>query len=129
LQPSKAIAHWLSWRSSSTSTPIRSHHGKRSSRAGAADVFGPGGRNGATQPAISSLRRLADVARPAGGRGVQDRPSSREDADAADGDRGALSPSPHHEAGAGKIYPYLLRGMETMRSVRKENRKCENSLF
>ena len=36
------------------------------------------------------LRRLADVARPAGGRGVQDRPPSREDVDAADGDRGAL---------------------------------------
>ena len=34
------------------------------------------------------LRRLADVARPAGCRGVQDRPPSCEDADAADGDRG-----------------------------------------
>ena len=33
-----------------------------------------------------SLRRLADVARPAGGRGVQDRTPSCEDADAADGD-------------------------------------------
>ena len=30
--------------------------------------------------------------------GVQDWPSSREDADEADGDRGALSPSAHHEA-------------------------------
>ena len=28
----------------------------------------------------------------------QDRSSSRQDADAADGDRGALSPSAHHEA-------------------------------
>src|SRR5436309_12174616 len=36
-----------------------------------------------------SFRRLANVARPAGCRGVQDRPSSREDADEADGDRGA----------------------------------------
>ena len=34
-------------------------------------------------------------------RGVQDRPSAREDADAADGDRGALSPSAHDQAGAG----------------------------
>ena len=48
-----------------------------------------------------SLRRFADVARPAGCRGVQDRPPSCEDADAADGDRGALSPSAHHQAGAG----------------------------
>ena len=34
------------------------------------------------------------------GRGVQDRPPSREDADAADGDRGALSPSAHDQARA-----------------------------
>ena len=55
-----------------------------------------------SRPAASgvSFRRLADVARPAGRRGVQDRPSSREDADAADGDRGALSPSAHDEARA-----------------------------
>src|SRR5580693_6551972 len=39
--------------------------------------------------------------RPLGRRGVQDRPSSREDADEADGDRGALSPSAHDQAGAG----------------------------
>ena len=39
--------------------------------------------------------------RPAGCRGVQDRPSSREDADEADGDRGALSPSADDEARAG----------------------------
>ena len=49
---------------------------------------------------LSSFRRLADVARPAGRRGVQDRPSSRQDADAADGDRSALSPSAHNEARA-----------------------------
>src|SRR5260370_9321055 len=48
-----------------------------------------------------SFRRLANVARPAGCRGVQDRPSSREDADEADGDRGALSPSAYDEARAG----------------------------
>src|ERR1700746_2940904 len=36
-----------------------------------------------------SFRRFADVARPAGRRGVQDRPPSREDADAAHGDRDA----------------------------------------
>jgi transposase InsO family protein len=46
------------------------------------------------------FRRLADAARPAGRRGVQGRPSSREDADAADGDRGALSPSAHDQARA-----------------------------
>ena len=34
LLPSRAIAHWLSLRSSSTCTPIRSHRGRRSSRAG-----------------------------------------------------------------------------------------------
>ena len=34
------------------------------------------------------------------GRGVQDRPPSRQDADAADGDRGALSPSAHDQARA-----------------------------
>src|SRR5258707_11890800 len=48
-----------------------------------------------------SFRRLANVARPAGCRGVQDRPSSREDADEVDGDRGALSPSAYDEARAG----------------------------
>jgi hypothetical protein len=47
---------------------------------------------------------------------VQDRPPSRENANAADGDRGALSPSTYDEAGAGhKIYPYLLRGIEITR--------------
>jgi transposase-like protein len=38
------------------------------------------------------------LARPAGRRGVQDRPPSREEANAADGDRGALSPSAHDQA-------------------------------
>ena len=46
------------------------------------------------------FRRLADVARSAGCRGMQDRPSACEDADAADGDRGAVSPAAHHQAGA-----------------------------
>src|SRR5215471_16429457 len=46
------------------------------------------------------LRRFADAARPAGRRGVQDRPAACEDADAADGDGGTLSPAAHHEAGA-----------------------------
>ena len=57
-------------------------------------------------------------ARPAGCGGVQDRPSSCEDTDEADGDRSALyavrgrrSRSPAH-----KIYPYPLRGMEIVRS-------------
>jgi hypothetical protein len=41
-------------------------------------------------------RWFAYVARPAGFAGVQDRPPACEDVDAADGDRGALSPSAHH---------------------------------
>ena len=46
-----------------------------------------------------------------GRRGVQDRPSSRQDADAADRDSGALSPSAPTKPEPGhKIYPYLLRG-------------------
>jgi hypothetical protein len=46
---------------------------------------------------------------------MQDRPSSREDTDEADGVRGALSPSTHDETRAGhKIYPCLLRGVEIM---------------
>ena len=94
---------------------------------GAADVFGPGGGNGAAQPAVDvkllhakigeltlendflegaagaesrpgdhaasrptasgvPLCRKSDVERHVGCRGVQDRPSSREDADEADGD-------------------------------------------
>src|SRR5664280_1498445 len=47
-----------------------------------------------------SLRRFAYVARPAGFAGVQDRPPACEDANEADGDRGALSPSAHHQARA-----------------------------
>src|SRR5215472_9305335 len=50
---------------------------------GAADVFGPGGHRVA-QPAVD----------------VKALPPSREDADAADGDRGALSPSAHDQARA-----------------------------
>ena len=46
----------------------------------------------------SSLRRFADVERPAGCRRVQDRPPACQDAHPADGDRGALSPSPHYYA-------------------------------
>src|ERR1035437_3004799 len=46
------------------------------------------------------IRRLADVERPAGCRGVHDRPPACQNADAADGDRGALPPPAHHEAGA-----------------------------
>src|SRR5260370_1680872 len=63
------------------------------------------------------LRRLANAERPAGCRGVQDRPPACENVDAAHGDRGALSPSTHHDARARaqKIYPYLLRGMEITR--------------
>ena len=51
------------------------------------------------------------------GRGVQDRPSACEDADAADGDRSALSPSAHDQAGAWdtRSIPYLLRGIEVAR--------------
>src|SRR5271157_6088395 len=78
---------------------------------GAADVFGPGGGNGAAQPAVDVKTLHAKIGeltlendflegalnKPR----VQDWPSSREDADAADGDRGALSPSADDEAGAG----------------------------
>ena len=64
-----------------------------------------------------SFRRFADVARSAGRRRVQDRPSSCEDADAADGDRGALSPPAYKKREPGhKIYPYLLRGIEITRA-------------
>ena len=66
---------------------------------------GVGGRprdHAASRPAASGvpIRGSADVARSFVGRWVQDRPSAREDADAADGDRSALSPSAHDEAGA-----------------------------
>ena len=59
----------------------------------------PGG-DATSGPAASAvpLRRLAHVARPAGRRGVQDRPPVRKNADEADGDRGALSPSANDEA-------------------------------
>src|SRR6266404_7913570 len=55
----------------------------------------------ASRPVASgvSLRRFADVARPAGFTGVHDRPPACEDANEADGDIGALSPSAHDEAG------------------------------
>jgi transposase InsO family protein len=47
---------------------------------------------------------------------VQDRPPSRENANAADGDRGALSPSADEKPEPGhKIYPYLLGGIEIKR--------------
>src|ERR1019366_8379029 len=61
----------------------------------------PGG-HATSRPAAfgASFCRLADVERPAGCRGVQDRPSACQNADAADGDRSALPPSAHHEAGA-----------------------------
>src|SRR5208282_5566160 len=91
----------------------------------AADVFDPGGRGSEHQPwqhllpatagagsrsrdhAASRsaapgvpLRRLANAERPAGCRWVQDRPPACENADAADGDRGALSPSGYNHARA-----------------------------
>src|SRR5665647_2580269 len=53
----------------------------------------------AAAPGVS-LRRFAYVAMPAGFAGVQDRPPACEDANEADGDRGALSPSAHHQARA-----------------------------
>src|SRR5437867_2215806 len=62
------------------------------------------------------LRRFAYVARPAGFAGVQGRPPPCEDADAADGDRGALSSSAYHEARAWpQDYLYLLHGIEITR--------------
>jgi len=47
---------------------------------------------------------------------VQDRPPARENADEADGDRGALSPSANDEARArSQDHPYLLRDLEITR--------------
>src|SRR5262249_3279480 len=56
----------------------------------------------ASRPVASGvpLRRFADAARPAGRRGVQDRPSACQNADEADGDRSTLSPSAHDQARA-----------------------------
>ena len=61
----------------------------------------PGG-DATSGPAASAvpLCRLAHATRPAGRRGVQDRPPARENADEADGDRGALSSSANDEARA-----------------------------
>src|SRR5260370_14106353 len=62
------------------------------------------------------IRRLADVERPAGCRGEQDRPPACQNADAADGIE-ALYRRPRTtkpEPGR-KIYPYLLRGKEITR--------------
>ena len=54
-----------------------------------------------------------------GCQGEQGRTASCQDADAADGHRGAVPASAHDEAGAGaQIYPYLLRGMEVCISNR-----------
>src|SRR6476646_5103057 len=62
------------------------------------------------------LRRGSDVARPAGCQGEQGRPASREDADAADGDRSLVPQAPDDEAGARpQDLPYLLRGLEITR--------------
>ena len=62
--------------------------------------------------------RGADVAPSFGCQWEQGRPAARQNADAADGDRGALPAcraqrSPNRVAK--KIYPYLLRGMEIVR--------------
>ena len=54
-----------------------------------------------TGPTIPASTTIAAGGGLAGCRGVQDRPSSRADADEADRDRGALSPSAHDEARAG----------------------------
>jgi len=57
-----------------------------------------------------------DVERHAGCRRVQNRPSSREDADEADVDKGALSASAHDEPEPGRQdLSYLLRGVEITR--------------
>ena len=52
MPPSRAIEHWLSWRSSSTSIPNQITSWKAQLEEGAADVFGSGGGNGGAQPAI-----------------------------------------------------------------------------
>jgi hypothetical protein len=68
----------------------------------ASSVLGRPRNHAASRPVASGipLRGIADAARPAGCRGVQDRSSACEDTDAADGDRGALSPAAHHQARA-----------------------------
>ena len=53
--------------------------------------------NGSTGCIRVSFRRFANVARPAGRRGVQDRPPAYQDAGAADGDSGALPSAAHHQ--------------------------------
>ena len=79
----------------------------------------PSGHNRPPGEAIILYQTLcwgADVARSFGCQWEQDRPPARQNADEADGDRGALPPSAHDEARAGhKIYPYQLRGMEIVR--------------
>ena len=78
---------------------------------GAADVFGPAERcrrrgvgdyapPQSTAPEKCPVRQVAHAERFVGCRGVQDRPPACKNADAAHGDRGALSPSTHHKAGA-----------------------------
>ena len=52
MPPSRAIEHWLSLQSSSTSHPNQITSWKAQLEGGAADVFGPVGGNGAVQPAI-----------------------------------------------------------------------------
>ena len=65
-------------RNSSTFTPIRSHRGKRSSRARAADVFGPGGGNGTAQPAVDVKSLHAKIGALTFGRSAQhSRPAER----------------------------------------------------
>src|SRR6516164_979875 len=75
---------------------VAMRHSYSGTRYANPDALGPCD-HAAARPFASgvSLRRFTDAARPAGGRGVQDRAPSRQDADAADGDRGALSPSAH----------------------------------
>ena len=52
LPPSRAIERWLNWRSSSTSIPIRSHRGKRSSKAELPMCSVPAAATERLQPAV-----------------------------------------------------------------------------
>ena len=108
LQPSKAIASLAQLAAAGVRRPPQSRctdHGKRSSRAGAAagSYVAPAAVMERRSRPLVPFRRLADVARPAGGRGGAKigrrhvKTLMRRDGDR----RRSIAVFPHHEAGAG----------------------------